>query len=174
MGKGVSYMEDDYKWHGIPPDREQAEQALREMGTSSTSGRPGWRATSSPRSPRGAFLVSGATPAAPQRPPCPTLSKAGDEADREGFGHGLLDLGQKRPEVVVLVGDLSDRRTSPSSRRNSRTGSSRWAVAEQNMMCVGRGPAARERIPFLATYGAFASCRSADQMRVTVRTATFP
>ena len=34
MGKGVSYMEDDYKWHGIPPSREQAEQALREMGTS--------------------------------------------------------------------------------------------------------------------------------------------
>ncbi len=34
MGKGVSFMEDDYKWHGIPPSREQAEQALREMGTS--------------------------------------------------------------------------------------------------------------------------------------------
>ena len=33
MGKGVSYMEDDYKWHGIPPTREQADQALREMGT---------------------------------------------------------------------------------------------------------------------------------------------
>jgi len=33
MGKGVSYMEDDYKWHGIPPSREQADQALREMGT---------------------------------------------------------------------------------------------------------------------------------------------
>lgn len=34
MGKGVSFMEDDYKWHGVPPSREQAEQALREMGTS--------------------------------------------------------------------------------------------------------------------------------------------
>ena len=33
MGKGVSFMEDDYKWHGIPPTREQADQALREMGT---------------------------------------------------------------------------------------------------------------------------------------------
>jgi transketolase len=33
MGKGVSFMEDDYKWHGVPPNREQAEQALREMGT---------------------------------------------------------------------------------------------------------------------------------------------
>ncbi len=34
MGKGVSYMEEDYRWHGIPPSREQADQALREMGTS--------------------------------------------------------------------------------------------------------------------------------------------
>ena len=34
MGKGVSYMEDDYRWHGVPPSPEQAEQALRELGTS--------------------------------------------------------------------------------------------------------------------------------------------
>jgi len=34
MGKGVSYMEDDYRWHGVPPSVEQAEQALRELGTS--------------------------------------------------------------------------------------------------------------------------------------------
>lgn len=34
MGKGVSYMEDDYRWHGIPPSVEQADQALRELGTS--------------------------------------------------------------------------------------------------------------------------------------------
>jgi transketolase len=33
MGKGVSFMEDDFKWHGIPPSKEQADQALREMGT---------------------------------------------------------------------------------------------------------------------------------------------
>jgi transketolase len=34
MGKGVSYMEDDYRWHGVPPNKDQAEQALRELGTS--------------------------------------------------------------------------------------------------------------------------------------------
>lgn len=34
MGRGVSFMEDDYKWHGVPPNRDQAEQALKEMGTS--------------------------------------------------------------------------------------------------------------------------------------------
>ena len=33
MGKGVSFMHDDYKWHGVPPNREQAEKALLELGT---------------------------------------------------------------------------------------------------------------------------------------------
>ncbi len=31
MGKGVSFMEDDYRWHGIPPTEEQGRQALAEL-----------------------------------------------------------------------------------------------------------------------------------------------
>lgn len=31
MGKGVSFMENNYKWHGSPPDEEQAKQALEEL-----------------------------------------------------------------------------------------------------------------------------------------------
>ncbi|MFM8280559.1 MAG: transketolase, partial [Bacteroidota bacterium] len=31
MGRGVSFMEDSYKWHGMPPNKEQAEQALGEL-----------------------------------------------------------------------------------------------------------------------------------------------
>jgi transketolase len=31
-GKGVSFMENDPTWHGTPPDREQYERALRELG----------------------------------------------------------------------------------------------------------------------------------------------
>jgi len=30
-GKGVSFMENDYKWHGIPPDEDQAKEALEEL-----------------------------------------------------------------------------------------------------------------------------------------------
>jgi len=31
MGRGVSFMEDDYKWHGIPPNIEQASIALKDL-----------------------------------------------------------------------------------------------------------------------------------------------
>jgi transketolase len=32
-GKGVPEFERDYKWHGVPPNREQADMALRELRT---------------------------------------------------------------------------------------------------------------------------------------------
>ena len=32
-GKGVDFMENDYKWHGIPPDAEQAKKAMQELRT---------------------------------------------------------------------------------------------------------------------------------------------
>jgi transketolase len=31
MGKGISFMEDDYKWHGIPPNLEQTIEAMKEL-----------------------------------------------------------------------------------------------------------------------------------------------
>jgi len=34
MGQGVSFMADDYRWHGKPPKMDQAETALKELGTS--------------------------------------------------------------------------------------------------------------------------------------------
>jgi transketolase len=32
-GKGVHFMEYDYKWHGTPPNKEQANQALKDLRT---------------------------------------------------------------------------------------------------------------------------------------------
>lgn len=31
MGKGVSFMEDNFKWHGVPPNKEQGAIALNEL-----------------------------------------------------------------------------------------------------------------------------------------------
>jgi transketolase len=33
MGKGVSFMENDHRWHGKPPNMAEAEIALKELGT---------------------------------------------------------------------------------------------------------------------------------------------
>ena len=31
MGHPISFMNDDYRWHGKPPNKEQAEKALAEL-----------------------------------------------------------------------------------------------------------------------------------------------
>jgi transketolase len=112
------------------------------------------------------------TPAATGAPP--TLAKPEMKKTREGFGHGLVELGEKNPNVVVLVGDLSgSTNVSFFAERYPDRFIQVW-IAEQNMMCVAAGLAAVGKIPFLATYGAFASCRSADQMRVTVAYTDLP
>ena len=118
--------------------------------------------------------MSGATPTAPQAVASPTLAKPEMKRTREGFGHGLLDLGQKRSDIVVLVGDLSGSTNVTFFAEKFPDRFIQVGVAEQNMMCVAAGLAATGKIPFLATYGAFASCRSADQMRVTVAYTDLP
>ncbi len=32
-GKGVDFMEYDFHWHGAPPNKEQAKEALKELRT---------------------------------------------------------------------------------------------------------------------------------------------
>src|SRR5262247_1075714 len=87
---------------------------------------------------------------------------------REGFGRALVDLGEQDPRIVVLVGDLAESTMVHFFAERFPERFIEVGIAEQNMMCISGGLAAMGKIPFLATYGAFASCRSADQMRVTV------
>ena len=106
--------------------------------------------------------------------PVKSLAKPEMKRTREGFGHGLLDLGEKKSNVFVLVGDLSGSTNVSFFAEKYPERFLQVGIAEQNMMCVAAGLAAVGKIPFLATYGAFASCRSADQMRVTVAYTDLP
>ena len=94
--------------------------------------------------------------------------KAEMKKTREGFGRALVDLGARDPRIVVLVGDLCESTMVHFFAEKYPDRFIQVGIAEQNMMCIAGGLAAMGKIPFLATYGAFASCRSADQMRVTV------
>jgi transketolase len=119
--------------------------------------------------------MSHATPAPPPASGAPpSLAKPEMKKTREGFGHGLVELGERDPNVVVLVGDLSGSTNVSFFGERFPDRFIQVGIAEQNMMCVAAGLAAVGKIPFLATYGAFASCRSADQMRVTVAYTDLP
>ena len=95
-------------------------------------------------------------------------SKVEMKKTREGFGRALVDLGTRDPRIVMLVGDLSESTMVHFFAERFPERFIEVGIAEQNMMCLAAGLAAMGKIPYLATYGAFASCRAADQMRVTV------
>jgi len=87
---------------------------------------------------------------------------------REGFGRALVALGEQDPRIVVLVGDLSESTMVSFFAERFPERFIECGIAEQNMTGIAAGLAAAGKIPFFATYGAFASCRAADQVRVTV------
>jgi transketolase len=87
---------------------------------------------------------------------------------REGFGHALVDLGAKDPNVIVLVGDLTESTMVSFFAEKYPDRFFEIGIAEQNMAGIAAGFAAMGKTPFFATYGAFASCRAADQVRVTI------
>src|SRR5215831_20029704 len=87
---------------------------------------------------------------------------------REGFGRALVTLGERDPRIVVLVGDLAESTMVHWFAEKFPERFIQVGIAEQNMTCIAAGLAAMGKIPFFATYGAFATCRAADQIRVTV------
>jgi transketolase len=93
---------------------------------------------------------------------------------REGFGHALVDLGEADPRVVVMVGDLTESTMVSFFAEKFPDRFFEIGIAEQNMAAIAAGLAALGKIPFFATYGAFASCRSADQIRVSIAYSNLP
>ena len=87
---------------------------------------------------------------------------------REGFGRALVALGERDPRVVVLVGDLSESTMVSFFAERFPERFIQVGIAEQNLTGIAAGLAAAGKVPFLATYGAFAAYRAADQLRVTV------
>jgi len=93
---------------------------------------------------------------------------------REGFGHALVDLGASDPRVVVMVGDLVESTMTSFFAEKYPERFFEIGIAEQNMASIAAGLAAMGKVPFFATYGAFASCRSADQIRVSIAYSNLP
>lgn len=87
---------------------------------------------------------------------------------RNGFGEGLLFLGEHNPEVVALTGDLAESTRVLDFAKKYPERFVECGVAEQNMMGVAAGMALAGKTPFVASYATFSPGRSWDQLRVSV------
>lgn len=156
-GAGVSFLQDKDGWHGKPLNKEEAAKAIAELQPNAKSGigvqipAP----TSLPEPPN----------AAPASYP-PINYNAGDSiATREAYGNALLRIGEVDNRVVALDGDTKNSTYSEKFFKKAPDRGFECFIAEQNMVGVSTGLAARGKIPFASTFACFFT-RAYDHIRV--------
>jgi transketolase len=153
-GRGLAAAEDTGGAHGAPaPD---AERAIRELG-----GLRDIRVLVAPSAPVPAATVR----PAPRRPlPRPRTAAAWSppayrpgsmRSTRAGFAEALAALGDVRPDVVVLDGEVSDAARAASFARAHPERFFECYVAEQQMLATAVGMQVRGWAPFAVTCAAF-------------------
>jgi transketolase len=88
--------------------------------------------------------------------------------NRNGFGEGLKEAGEKDKRIVALCADLTvstkvDVFAKAFPERYLQVG-----IGEQSMASVASGMAAMGKIPFIASYAMFSPGRSWEQVRTTI------
>lgn len=157
-GQGIDDIADHEGWHGRALPADAAERAIAAL-TARLHGAP--RPPIELPRPRAA-----AEPGPPAAGAVPALPPIGASvATREAYGDALVRVGASDPRVVVLDGDVKN---STFAERFAAAYPGRYIesyIAEQNMVSVAAGLAARGHVPFASTFACFLT-RAADQVRM--------
>ncbi|HEV2342250.1 MAG TPA: transketolase, partial [Candidatus Acidoferrales bacterium] len=155
-GHGVSFLADKDGWHGKPLSKEQLAKAVAEMGGPiEVAADPG----------RSYARMSLPEPPAYAEPPAPSYKPDASVATREAYGNALKRIGAVNPHVVALDGDVKNSTFAEFFADAYPERFYQAYIAEQNMISVGVGLAARGKVPFLSTFACFLS-RAFDQVRM--------
>lgn len=160
-GKGVSLMEGKPGWHGKPLSAEQAEAAVAELEAQLVPEEGEGR----PEIPKPSGTIARPDPTTAGQVEAPSYKKGDLVATREAYGTGLAKLGAADARVVALDADVKN---STFTDRFEKIAPERFYqafIAEQVMVGMAMGLAARGAIPFATTFAAFLT-RAADFIRM--------
>jgi transketolase len=87
---------------------------------------------------------------------------------RQGYVDALIELAAEIPELVVLDADVAKATKTCDFEKRFPERFFNCGVQEQNLMSVAAGLALEGFLPFATTFGVFASCRAADQVRNSI------
>lgn len=96
------------------------------------------------------------------------LTVSGKNDTRSGFGKGLLELGQQRPEVVALCADLTGSLKMDAFQKAFPDRFFQAGIAEANMISAAAGLTIGGKIPYTGTFANFSTGRVYDQIRQSV------
>jgi len=88
--------------------------------------------------------------------------------NRNGFGEGLREAGERDTRVVALCADLTESTRMQAFKDTFPERFVEIGVAEQNLASVASGMAAMGKIPFFASYAMFSPGRNWEQIRTTI------
>src|SRR3989338_9118134 len=87
---------------------------------------------------------------------------------RNGYGAGLVRVGEEDKNVVALCADLTESTRSQMFKDRFPERFIEMGVAEQNMASVAAGMAAMGKTPFISSYAMFSPGRNWEQIRTTI------
>ena len=87
---------------------------------------------------------------------------------RDGYGHGVVEIGEKDKRIVVLCADLSESTRSLWFQQKFPDRYIDMGVAEQNLALVASGLANYGKIPFISSYATFSPGRNNEQIRTAI------
>ncbi len=90
------------------------------------------------------------------------------EANRAGFGRGLVAAGQTDANVVALCADLTESTRMIDFAKAFPNRYIEIGIGEQNLVTVAAGMALAGKVPFAASYAAFSPGRNWEQIRTTI------
>lgn len=91
-----------------------------------------------------------------------------EKATRVGYGEGLVELGEKNPNVVVLTADLSESTQTEEFEKKYPDRFFECGVAEQNMAAIAAGLGITGKIPFISSYATFSPGKNWETIRTTI------
>ena len=90
------------------------------------------------------------------------------KATRQGYGEGLVELGEKNPNIVVLTADLSESTQTETFEKKFPDRFFECGVAEQNMAAIAAGLGISGKIPFISSYATFNPGKNWETIRTTI------
>ncbi len=89
-------------------------------------------------------------------------------ATREGYGQGLVELGEKYDNMTVLDADLAAATKTGMFKKAFPDRFIDCGIAEQNMMGIAAGLAAAGRLVYASSFAMFAAGRAFEQVRNSI------
>lgn len=155
-GHGFSEVAGKEHWHGKSFSKDELARAEKELGGAiEVPPDPGksYARTSLPKPPD--------FPA----PAAPDYEAGKPVATREAYGFALKRLGAVNPHIVAASGDVKNSTFSEIFQNAFPDHFFQGYIAEQNLVSLGVGLAARGKVPFLDTFACFLS-RAYDNVRM--------